>query len=73
MASWNEANALCPFYNTDDKNTIICEAILSGSDKVKQCFNSTLGKQKHLLRFCNNDYERCPYYKILNEVKYKNN
>lgn len=73
MASWNEAYALCPFYNTDDKNIIICEAMMNKCSKVKQCFNSSTDKQKYLLNFCNKDYTRCPYYKALNEIKYKSN
>lgn len=71
MASWNEANALCPFYITDDKNIIICEAMLNKCSKIKQCFNLSVYKQKHLLNFCNNNYMRCPYYKALIEFKYK--
>ena len=73
MASWNEAYALCPFYSTDDKNTIICEAMIGRCSKAKQCFNSSTDKHKHLLKFCNKDYTRCPYYIALNEIKYKNN
>jgi hypothetical protein len=73
MASWNEAYALCPFYDTDEKNIIICEAIIGRCSKTKQCFNLSAEKQKHLLNFCNKDYTRCPYYIALDEIKYKSN
>ena len=71
MASWNEAYALCPFYDTDEKNIIICEAILDRCTKTKQYFNSSSDKKKHMLNFCNKDFIICPYYKALNEIKYK--
>ncbi|MGN0507867.1 MAG: hypothetical protein ACI4GX_01420 [Ruminococcus sp.] len=70
MASWNEAYALCPFYDTDESNIISCEAILPKGKKAKHSFSSKAAKQKYLLDFCDKEYKKCPYYKALESTKY---
>ena len=69
MASWNEAYALCPFYDTDEKNAIVCESVFIEGKKTRHSFN-TKEKQEHLEQFCNKKYKSCPYYKALKNEKY---
>lgn len=71
MASWNESYALCPFYDTDEKNSITCETIFLSGRKTKHNFVSNSAKQEHLIRFCNRDYKKCPYHRALTGEKYK--
>lgn len=70
MASWNEAYALCPFYDTDEKNVIVCESVFIEGKKTRHIF-SAKEKQKHLEQFCNKKYKNCIYYKTLENWKYK--
>ena len=70
MASWNEANALCPFYDTDEKKAVICEAMLPGTKKIKHLFKSETDKNEHMSKCCNKHYFKCLYYQSLIKSKY---
>lgn len=58
--------AKCPFYLTDSRLTISCEApAATGANRVRLCFDSEAVKNAYLRERCICMEPKCGYYEIL--------
>ena len=67
--TYNEALIGCPFYQSMTKKSILCEGITDDCT-IKLLFTSSEKHHQHRNIFCNNKYENCEIYAIL-EKKYE--
>ena len=60
IAVYGSENVVCPFYRSADKETLICEGVVTGI--CIQHFKSNRDKQEHIKRYCNTfGYKKCLY------------
>lgn len=67
---YESKEALCPFYNCEDPQRIMCEGIEDGTG-LHLTFATPMGKRNYALRFCAKDFEACKINRMLEE-KYSN-
>lgn len=67
---YESKEALCPFYNCEDPQRIMCEGIEDGMG-LHLTFATPMGKRNYASRFCAKDFEACKFNRILEE-KYSN-
>ena len=70
MGTYTSADIRCPFYRRDDPQTgrLTCEGVLPASTMVSK-FGDKRSLQRQLGKYCACDYERCPWFRIL-ELKW---
>lgn len=56
----------CPFYISNQGNGITCEGLISKTTCTQNFFNPA-SKNKHLNKFCYDNYNRCEFAKALME------
>lgn len=67
---YESKEALCPFYNCEDPQRIMCEGAWDGTG-LHITFPTPLGKKDHVARFCAKDFAACRVNRMLEE-KYSN-
>lgn len=67
---YESKEALCPFYNCEDPQRIMCEGIEDGTG-LHLTFATPMGKRNYASRFCAKDFGSCLINKMLEE-KYSN-
>jgi hypothetical protein len=67
---YESKEALCPFYNCEDPQRIMCEGIVARSG-LHLAFATPLDKRNYASMFCAKDFEVCLINKML-EGKYSN-
>lgn len=71
MEYYGQQNIICPFFVNENKNNIICQG-LTDTTKSVNCFDAPTEKKKYKLNFCECfNYMDCPYYRILDQIKYQ--
>lgn len=61
--------AQCPFFISSGKDTVLCEGITDDCSVLVR-FNSPDKRTEYRRSFCNNKYQECPLFKLL-EGKYE--
>lgn len=59
--------AVCPFYKKEDSQTIFCDGVLENSS-VHLAFGYHADCKAHKETKCRRDYNKCPVYKMLEEM-----
>jgi len=69
---WTEADILCPFYLSNDREarSIRCEGYGKGVDAVSSFHSLTL-RDRHMGLYCTGRFERCPVYGCTYGCKYR--
>lgn len=62
-----EKLVLCPFYVTDDRNSITCEGVCPASDRITQFFGSREAKNFQRKEYCDRCFVKCELYNVINE------
>lgn len=61
--------AQCPFFISSGKETVLCEGITNDCTVLLR-FEAPEKRTVHRRHYCNNKYQECPMYKLL-EDKYE--
>jgi len=64
MTTYDDVHALCPFFQSSDKNRIICEGIVKGSRTALE-FTKQGERSRHRTLYCDCRYQQCEVYKAL--------
>lgn len=69
---WQAAEVQCPFFINESKpqKSVTCEG-MSDAMRTHLVFTSLAAKDKHMGKYCVLHYERCPMYKFIYDLKYK--
>lgn len=60
--------AKCPFYITDSRHTISCEAASgTGAERMRLIFDEEKEKNRYIMEKCIEPVPECMYYKMLYE------
>ena len=71
MEYYGQQNIICPFSVGENKNNIICQG-LTDNTKMYNYFDTPTEKKTYKLNYCERyGYMDCPYYKILDQIKYQ--
>lgn len=64
MATVDQPEMMCPFYESQTGSYITCEGVIGINQKTK--FPSAFKKMKHMEWFCKTwDYKKCPQYRAV--------
>ncbi len=59
--------AKCPFFNAQENQKIYCEGVEDGV-AMHLAFDSKEHKKAYCARYCNKNFPRCPYYRMLDAL-----
>lgn len=61
-----DGRAICPFYETSQKNYIRCECVIGGDARLMHVFGTYQEAAEYVLEnCCTYDYLQCPYAHML--------
>lgn len=69
MSTYDDVNAICPFFLSGDKQRIVCEGLIGRSRCINQ-FDYGKEREQYRNQYCDRDYDQCRIYRALME-KYK--
>ena len=62
------ASVRCPYYKAQEAQIIYCNGIVDGH-ALHQAFASPIQRKLFERMYCENEWERCPYAKIQDELE----
>lgn len=71
MSTYDDVNAICPFFLSGDKQRITCEGLIGRSRCINR-FDYGKEREQYRNKYCDGDYDQCRIYRVLME-KYKEN
>lgn len=61
-----DGRAVCPFFETSQKNYIRCECVIGGDARLMHVFDNSAIAAEYVLEFCcTYEYTSCPYAHML--------
>ena len=66
--NYDDAEALCPYFQYSQRKHIVCEGIIDGSNTRLE-FDTQANRNKYRRRFCDSKYQKCEIHRML-ERKY---
>lgn len=66
MSTYDDVNAICPFFLSGDKQRITCEGLIDRSRCINR-FDYGRDCEQYRSKYCDRHYEQCRIYKVLNK------
>lgn len=66
MSTYDDVNAICPFFLAGDKQRITCEGLIDGSRCINR-FDYSKDREHYRSKYCDGHYEQCRIYRALNQ------
>lgn len=66
MSTYDDVNAICPFFLSGDKKRITCEGLIDRSRCINR-FDYSKDREQYRSKYCDKHYEQCRIYRALNQ------
>lgn len=66
MSTYDDVNAICPFFLAGDKQRITCEGLIDRSRCINR-FDYSKDREHYRSKYCDGHYEQCRIYRALNQ------
>ena len=66
MSTYDDVNAICPFFISGDKQRIACEGLIDRSRCINR-FDYSKDREQYRSKYCDKHYEQCRIYGALNQ------
>ena len=66
VSTYDDVNAICPFFLSGDKQRITCEGLIDRSRCINR-FDYSKDREQYRSKYCDKHYEQCRIYRALNQ------